>query len=79
MDKPKIAGKSPISVDLIKDQTYVWCACGKSSNHPFCDGKHNGSGISPVFFKAEETKTMYLCACKQSNVPHFCDGSHNRI
>ena len=78
MNKPKLTVKVPIEVYLIKDKVYAWCACGESTNQPFCDGKHKGSGIQPVIFKAEETKSRYLCACKQSRSPQFCDGAHNR-
>ena len=25
-----------------------WCACGRSAEHPYCDGSHRGTGITPV-------------------------------
>ena len=40
MEKPVIAQKSPIAVDVVKGQTYYWCACGRSANQLFCDGTH---------------------------------------
>lgn len=80
MEKPTIAGKAPIAVNIEAGKTYAWCACGKSANQPFCDGAHKGSGLSPVVFKAEETKTVHLCTCKQTkNTGGFCDGSHKSL
>jgi CDGSH-type Zn-finger protein len=76
MSKPVIAQKAPYAVDLEAGKTYAWCACGKSSSQPFCDGSHQGTGITPKVFKAEETKTAYLCGCKQSGNAPFCDGTH---
>ena len=32
------AGNEPIAIDVEKEKTYAWCACGKSKNQPFCDG-----------------------------------------
>ncbi len=74
--KGRIAAKEPKAVELEEGKTYAWCACGESSNQPFCDGSHKGSEFSPVVFKAEESKTAYLCQCKQTNNPGFCDGTH---
>lgn len=77
--KPQIAAKEPVAVELEAGQTYAWCSCGVSSNQPFCDGSHNGTGFSPVIIKAEETRTAYLCQCKHTDNPGFCDGSHAKI
>lgn len=79
MDKPTIAGKAPIPVEIEAGKTYAWCACGNSSNQPFCDGSHKGSAFSPKVFVAEESKTAFFCACKQTGNPGFCDGSHKRL
>lgn len=79
MEKPIIAGKSPIGVELEEGKTYAWCSCGLSANQPFCDGSHKGSSFSPIVFVAEETKTAYLCNCKHSGNSVFCDGSHNKL
>ncbi|MBL7055846.1 CDGSH iron-sulfur domain-containing protein [Candidatus Woesearchaeota archaeon] len=78
-EKPIIADKKPIAVDLEIGKEYYYCSCGKSANQPFCDGSHKGTSFTPVPFKAEESKTHYLCRCKHTkNVP-FCDGSHNNL
>jgi CDGSH-type Zn-finger protein len=79
MEKPTIAGKSPIGVELEAGKKYAWCSCGLSSSQPFCDGSHVGSSFSPTVFEAEETKTAYLCACKQSGNGIFCDGAHKKL
>jgi len=79
MDKPTIAGKAPLPVELEAGKKYAWCSCGESTNQPFCDGKHRGSSFSPIVFIAEETKTAYMCTCKQTANPGFCDGAHKKL
>lgn len=79
MEKPEIAGKQPIAVDVKAGETYYWCACGKSSNQPFCNGAHKGTPFAPLAFKAEKDDTVYLCACKQTKNPPFCDGTHKSL
>ena len=37
MEKPIVADNKPKMADLEADKNYAWCACGKSSNQPFCD------------------------------------------
>ena len=76
MEKGKVAGKQPEMVELKQGETYAWCACGKSSNQPFCDGSHQGSTISPGIFTVDEPKSVPLCMCKQTKNPPYCDGSH---
>lgn len=78
MSKAVRAGDVPIKVELEEGKTYYWCACGKSSNQPFCDGSHKGSEFSPVKFTAPETKAKMLCACKQTKNAPYCDGSHRK-
>jgi len=80
MDKPKIAGKSPVPLEIVKGQSYAWCTCGLSSNQPLCDGSHKGTDFRPSVFVAEETKTAYMCNCKATkNASGFCDGSHKSL
>lgn len=76
MEKAKIAGNSPKMVPLESGKTYAWCACGRSSGQPWCDGSHQSTHITPSVFVAEESETRALCVCKQSKNPPFCDGSH---
>jgi len=79
MEKPKIAGRSPIRVEIEAGKKYAWCSCGLSSNQPFCDGAHKPTSFTPNVFVAEETKTVSFCTCKASDNPIFCDGSHKSL
>ncbi len=76
MEKPKAAAHSPMMVELEEGKNYAWCACGRSSNQPWCDGSHKGTGITPTVFKATENKKAAMCMCKQSAGAPFCDGTH---
>ena len=76
MEKGKVAGKTPQMVALKAGETYAWCACGKSTNQPFCDGSHVGSSFTPKVFKVDEPKQAAMCMCKQTKNPPYCDGSH---
>lgn len=76
MEKSKKAGSAPQMVVLEAGKTYAWCACGKSSNQPWCDGSHQVTSITPMVFVAEESEQRALCMCKQTKNPPFCDGSH---
>ncbi|RBP63824.1 iron-binding CDGSH zinc finger protein [Alkalibaculum bacchi] len=79
IEKPVIAGKALIPVDVKKGETYYYCACGKSGKQPFCDGSHEGTSFEPLAFTAEKDDTVYLCACKQTKNPPYCDGSHEKL
>ncbi len=78
MAEPVVAQKAPYAVEL-ESGTYWWCSCGRSSKQPFCDGSHQGTGLSPMEVKIEETKKVWLCGCKQAANKPFCDGTHKRI
>jgi CDGSH-type Zn-finger protein len=73
---PKIAQKGPYEVELEAGKCYLWCACGRSRNQPFCDGSHAGTGLTPVRFECTSTSTQFLCGCKQTGDKPFCDGTH---
>ena len=77
-EKPVVAGKLPI-VEKTEPGTYWWCACGRSSKQPFCDGSHAGTGIEPKEIKIDEQQNVAWCVCKQSCEGAFCDGSHSRL
>ncbi len=79
MEKPKIAGQKPVILELVVEKNMAWCACGRSSNQPWCDGSHGGTAYRPVIFKENTTKKVALCMCKQTKNPPYCDGSHNTI
>ena len=78
MTKAHRAGDAPIAVEVEKDKSYYWCACGKSSKQPLRDGSHKGSEFTPLAYKAEETKKVFFCTCKATNNQPLCDGSHNK-
>lgn len=78
MEKPVIFDKKPVMITL-EPGNYYWCACGRSSNQPFCDGSHKGTGIVPVNFKMEEKRDVWLCMCKHSANKPFCDGTHKSL
>jgi CDGSH-type Zn-finger protein len=79
MNKPEIPQKSPYGVEVEKGKTYYWCACGRSSKQPFCDGSHKGSEFSPLAYTAEKSAKVFLCGCKHSSAKPFCDGSHKNL
>jgi len=78
MDIPKIAKKSPYVLDM-EPGKYAWCACGQSSNQPFCDGSHKGTEFTPIIEEITEAKKVAWCGCKQSANKPFCDGTHAKL
>ena len=76
MSTPVRAGDAPIPVQVEAGKTYSWCACGKSSKQPFCDGSHKGSEFTPIRWTAEEDGRKFFCACKGTGNAPLCDGSH---
>ncbi|MCY4300338.1 MAG: CDGSH iron-sulfur domain-containing protein [Aestuariivita sp.] len=77
--EPIIAQKAPLPVTVSEGKTYFWCACGRSENQPFCDGKHKDTGISPVKYTADSDKKVYFCGCKSTANSPLCDGTHNKL
>ncbi len=79
--KGHVAGRSPIGVTVEPGKSYWWCACGLSTNQPFCDGSHKGSDFVPLEYKADVTKTVFFCTCKQTAEQWrpLCNGAHNRL
>ncbi|MEB3245772.1 MAG: CDGSH iron-sulfur domain-containing protein [Vampirovibrionales bacterium] len=75
---PVIYDRKPVRVELAPG-TYYWCACGKSTNQPFCNGAHAGSGISPQKVEVTEPKTIAFCNCKHSMLGYQCDGTHKNL
>ena len=79
MSEAVVAQKAPYAKDLEAGKTYYWCACGRSANQPFCDGKHKATGVTPLAFTAEKSGAAYLCGCKATKNAPFCDGSHKSL
>jgi CDGSH iron-sulfur domain-containing protein 3 len=78
-DAPMIAQKDPYPVEVEAGKSYFWCACGRSSKQPFCDGSHKESSFTPVKYTAEAAKTVWFCGCKHSGKAPLCDGTHKTI
>jgi len=78
MKEPKIAQKSPYVLNT-KPGKYYWCACGQSSNQPFCDGSHKGTEFVPIEVEITEEKKVAWCGCKHTANGAFCDGSHAKL
>ena len=74
-----IAATKPIKTDLQPGEKYFWCACGRSSAQPFCDGSHRTTTITPLEITVAEESEVFLCQCKATGNPPYCDGSHTRL
>lgn len=70
------ATAAPIQIQLKKGERYLWCACGRSKNQPFCDGSHHGSKYKPILIEAEKDNLAKLCNCKITKIGPYCDNSH---
>lgn len=68
LDKPAMV--------TLEEGTYYWCRCGKTHTPPYCDGSHEGSGITPLEFTADGKTEVALCMCGLTGTPPCCDGSH---
>lgn len=79
MTTPNIARLKPYLVAVTKGKAYLWCACGRSKNQPFCDGSHKDTDFLPLKWIAENTEEKLFCACKHTSSAPFCDGTHNRL
>lgn len=79
MTTPIIAQKSPYAVEVEEGKSYCWCACGKSSKQPFCDGSHKGTDFTPVKYTPEKDGKVFFCGCKASANAPLCDGSHAKL
>lgn len=78
MNEPVIAQKAPYPLELESGE-YWWCACGRSSSQPFCDGSHQGSEFEPIRFELAEKTKVWLCGCKHSAKKPYCDGTHKGL
>lgn len=72
------AGSHPLVTEL-GIGTYYWCRCGKTKTPPYCDGSHQGSGVTPLEFTVEEAQTAAICNCGLTSNPPYCDGSHAKL
>ncbi|HEX7034975.1 MAG TPA: CDGSH iron-sulfur domain-containing protein [Pseudomonadales bacterium] len=79
MAESVIAQKGPYAVEVEAGRKYFWCACGRSRNQPFCDGSHEGTGLTPLAYTPERARTLYFCGCKRTGKAPLCDGTHNDL
>jgi len=75
----RVAGSSPLAIELEAGKKYAFCACGRSQNHPFCDGAHRGSPFKPHKFIAEISEKKWFCMCKHTQNAPYCDGTHETL
>ena len=62
MTKGQRAGEGPIAVEVEKDKSYYWCACGQSKKQPFCDGSHKGTEFNSSCIQGRRNKkNVFLC------------------
>ncbi|WP_184017579.1 CDGSH iron-sulfur domain-containing protein [Haloferula luteola] len=73
--EPESGGRAPCTI-RVEAGVHFWCACGRTSFPPFCDGSHSGTGIQPVRWELKEAKVISWCGCQRTSTPPFCDGSH---
>ena len=73
------AQKAPYAADVEAGRKYFWCACGRSKKQPFCDGSHQGTGLTPVPYEAKKSGQVFFCGCKATGKKPLCDGSHNKL
>ncbi len=79
MTEPTIAQKEPYAVEVKAGKTYFWCACGKSSRQPFCDGSHKDTEFEPVQWVCDADGKKFFCGCKNTAKRPFCDGTHSKL
>ena len=76
MSNGKSTQNAPYKVEVEEGKSYFWCACGMSSNQPYCDGSHKGSDFTPVKYTAEKDGMVAFCGCRASGNAPLCDGTH---
>ncbi|HEY6923043.1 MAG TPA: CDGSH iron-sulfur domain-containing protein [Steroidobacteraceae bacterium] len=79
MSPAVVARPKPFLVPVKAGRTYQWCACGRSSKQPFCDGSHKGTEFNPVSYVAAADEELLFCGCKHTRDQPFCDGAHTNL
>ena len=78
MNEPETPQKTPY-VRQTEAGKHAWCACGRSTQQPFCDGSHKGTEFSPMVVEVTTAGTLAWCGCKRTGNPPYCDGSHSGV
>ena len=78
MEEPVIVQKHSLKM-FMDPGTYLWCACGRSKNQPFCDKSHIGTSFRPVKVVFEERTFVKWCMCRHSKEGPFCDNTHREL
>lgn len=77
--EPEIRGLKSLRL-LMDAGKYMYCACGKSKNNPFCDGSHReGTNIKPIPVEIKFKHEVKWCDCRKSKKLPFCDNSHREL
>ena len=59
--------QGPAIKTLTPGTTYAWCSCGQSTNQPWCNGAHRGSGqAARCLQSAESEKPVALCQLQEN-------------
>lgn len=75
-ERPEIPRRGVYLTRLKQGEEILWCACGRSTEEPFCDGESCGR-FKPVRYTPTRQQSVYsLCGCKYTKKPPFCDASH---
>ena len=77
-DAPHSSAMKPVVLEL-EPGTYFWCACGRSSKDPWCDGTHKGTEFRPKKIEITEKGKYALCRCRHSANAPLCDGTHKKL
>jgi CDGSH-type Zn-finger protein len=77
-ENPIVCDRKPLVLE-VEAGIHAWCACGRSTQAPFCDGSHKGTGLHPVPFQVTEKQSVAWCQCKHTGNPPVCDGSHRSL
>lgn len=72
------AQNEPFVLDM-KPGKYAWCSCGESQKQPFCDGRHEETGMYPIVVTITEQQIVKWCGCKSSENAPYCDGTHKKF
>jgi len=75
--EPAVARKSPCGTSE-EPGTRWWCACGRSENHPYCDGSHRGTGIVPVRVDLAQKGEVWYCGPKAAGSRPPGDGTRDQ-